>query len=116
MFDQNVNESPSMLAAHPHSSRGYCESVLQASKEKIIVSDLLSIAFMACCNHSSWCFMFTLDEQKGHEEDRTKDCRPLQHCLDVVREPFASIKRGDNRDDPPLEVKLTSSSDGTITY
>jgi hypothetical protein len=49
--------------------------------------------------------MFTLDEQKGHEVNPTKDCRPLQHRSGVVREPFASIKSGDNCDDHPLELK-----------
>jgi hypothetical protein len=97
-----------MLAAHLHSSLGYCEIILQASKEKMTVSDLLSIALMACCNHSSWCFMFTLNEQKGHEEDPTKDCRPSQLRLVFVHEPFASIKSGDNRDAHPLELKCVS--------
>jgi hypothetical protein len=52
--------------------------------------------------------MFTLDEQKGPEEDPTKDCWPSQHRSDALREPFASIKSGDNCDDHPLELKCVS--------
>jgi hypothetical protein len=44
--------------------------------------------------------------KKGHEQEPTKDCHHLQYCSDVVREPFAGIKSGDNRDDPPLELEF----------
>jgi hypothetical protein len=54
------------------------------------------------------CYSFTLNEQKGHKQEPTNACRPLQHCLDVVREPLAIIKSGENSGDPPLELEFVS--------
>jgi hypothetical protein len=59
-----------------------------------------------------------LNEQNGHEQEPTNACRPLQHIPVVVHEPFASIKSGENCDDPPLEMEfmlLFSQIRGTST-
>jgi hypothetical protein len=44
--------------------------------------------------------MVLLFQFELHEEEPTNACRPLQTRRDVVFEPFASIRSGENRYDP----------------